>query len=107
MTGKTRAARFLELGPDGWTTYPPGTAYRFPFYLTVEGGQTVAVAATLSGVAGRGANPDEAVDAIRRAAAALIRERKQAGLRIPWTEPTPPPPGGLTRWVLVRLTDPA
>ena len=107
MTGKTRAARFVELGPDGWTTYPPGTAYRFPFYLTADGGETVAVAATLPGLTGRGKNLDEAVDALQRAAAVLIRERKRAGSPIPWTDPTPPPPGALTRWVFVRLTDPA
>jgi predicted RNase H-like HicB family nuclease len=108
MAETTRKAGAELAGPDsgdGWVEYH-GDAYRLPVYLTASGGGHAAVAATLPGVSGSGTTPDEAVDRARRAAADLIRDRKRTNHPIPWTDPTPAPAGAVTRWVIVRLTDP-
>lgn len=105
MVEKTRNARFVELGPDGWVEHH-GDLYRVPVHLTAEGGGAVAAAARLAGVVGRGATPAEALEDAGRQAAAVIRAAKAAGRPIPWTDPVPAPPGAVTRYLPVSLSDP-
>jgi hypothetical protein len=104
MGGTTSSTHgFSQAGSgDGWV-YHTGGVYRFHAHLTGGPGGFEAVAATVPGQAGRGGTEAAALDALRDALAASLRQALAAGRSLPKTDPPPTPPGAKERVVVVRL----
>ena len=102
---RTRSSRVMTVDDPGGSYQPAGKTYRCQVYLYPRSdGGFLAVAATLTGVAGAGTSEAEALADITRSFQAVIPMYTREGGKIPWQEnPAEPQPGWKTRWVFPEV----